>query len=463
MKAWEFSRDLVNNVSPEKLKVADENWDLYEKLEKLEDERVKRWWKSEVAGTGIPECLIVAMIQSVENKGFYAEPAERWIEKGIQAYEKNDMGELFRVTAHIKYLTTTAEKNPSSPYWQFDEFSSWDQYLETVSFPDIVEVDDQSETYAHQIYSGWLGKLIGSGLGSALEGFTTDQIIKLYGDVRSYVRKPASLSNDITYELAFLRTFEEKGYGISALDIADEWVSSIPFALDAEDIALRSINLGYYPPESGRLNNPFTDWVGAQMRGSICGMVAPGDPKEASRLAWMDGSVSHYNNGILGEVFNAIMTSRAFVQPDIRKLVEEAVNLLPANSEYYQTISAVLTICRNSSDYMSAWRLCESLLEKYHWSHVYPNAAAEVVALWFGDGSFDETMHIIAMAGREVDCNASQIATILGIAKGEEMISDKWKLPIGDEIETYVRGMKKLSITGLAGRTVTAVKKALRY
>ena len=58
----------------------------------------------------------------------------------------------------------------------------------------------------------------------------------------------------------------------------------------------------------------FREWIGAQMRGAVCGMVAPGDAMEAARLAWMDGSVSHHNNGILGEVFNAVLVSLSFVR-----------------------------------------------------------------------------------------------------------------------------------------------------
>lgn len=464
MKAWQYSKQLIENAELQVLHTPPHNWDLFSKMEKIEDERVKGWWKGKTIGTGQPECLIVAMIQSLESKGYFVEPAERLIQDGLEAYEANDMSKLFRVTARIKYLTSTADINPDAPYWQYDMFKSYEQYAEAVEFPDTQEVDEQSIEYENQIRDAWLGKIIGSQLGSALEGYTTDQIVELLGDVRGYVRHPISLTNDITYELAFLRCFEEKGYGINALQIGDEWVSSIPYGIDAEDLALRSINLGFYPPESGSRNNPFSEWVGAQMRGAICGMVAPGDPKEAARLAWMDGSVSHDNNGILGEVFNAVMASLAFVESNPRIILQSAVEMIPATSEYYHVINTVLKWCKeDNTQWKNVWNACEKMLEKYHWSHVYPNAAAEVVALWFGNGDFDETMHIIAMAGREVDCNAAQVGTILGIAIGKHNIADHWKAPLKNEVTTYVRGMKHLTIPQLAERTVEAVKKAVRY
>jgi len=45
----------------------------------------------------------------------------------------------------------------------------------------------------------------------------------------------------------------------------------------------------------------------------------------------------------------------------------------------------------------------------------YPNAAAEVVALYFAGDDFNKCMNIIAMCGQDVDCNAAQIATIYGV------------------------------------------------
>ena len=75
----------------------------------------------------------------------------------------------------------------------------------------------------------------------------------------------------------------------------------IPYGWSAEEWALKNIKMGIYPPESGFLHNPYREWIGAQMRGAVCGMVAPNNPLKAAELAFMDGVVSHYNNGVIGE------------------------------------------------------------------------------------------------------------------------------------------------------------------
>jgi hypothetical protein len=68
-------------------------------------------------------------------------------------------------------------------------------------------------------------------------------------------------------------------------------------------------------------------------------------------------------------------------------------------------------------------------------------------------------MHIVAMEGQDVDRNAAQIATAFCVAQGPSCLSREWTDPIGDELDTYVRGMKKLSIRQLAGWTARVARR----
>jgi len=212
------------------------------------------------------------------------------------------------------------------------------------------------------------------------------------------------------------------------------------------------------PPESGRFNNPYREWIGAQMRGVILGQLYPGNPREAARAAWQDAEISHYHNGILGEVFNAVLCSMAFYEKDIKTLVEKAIALIPADTEYYSIVRFALDRCKESDNWKDAWKPCEKKVEKYNWVHSYPNAAAEVVALWFGEGDFTRTLEVCGMCGQDVDCNAAQIMTVWGTIFGLEAIPSYWKDPIGDKLDTYVRGMRVLSIRKLSERTANVAR-----
>ncbi|SDY23567.1 ADP-ribosylglycohydrolase family protein [Tindallia californiensis] len=460
MKARLMEMELIKNAVPKLLSEDDQTWSSIKQAENIEDQRVKMWWYSEVPGSGAPERLIIAAMQDMENRGLDVSQAEKWIEPGLKAWETDDMASLHRITARIFHELFKAPKNQKDTYWTYEEFYSWEQYESSVKFPDSIYIDVNQAGFLEKIHAGWLAQIIAGAIGTALEGYTTDQLMSLFGEVKDYLRKPNTFNDDITYELAFLRAFSEKGYKITASDIAEEWVALIPFGWSAEDIALRNLKLGIYPPESGVNNNPFYEWIGAQMRGAICGMVAPGNPKEAARLAWMDGSISHYNNGIIGEIFNAIMVSMAFSKKEVREILIQSINLIPEKSEYFQVVTFALQQCRRYDEWLKAWRLCEEKYERYNWIHAYPNAAAEVIALWYGNGDFNKTMEIISLSGRDVDCNAAQIATILGIIHGLDGIEEKWKAPIGDELETYVRTMNNMTISGLAKWTVQSIRQA---
>ena len=168
--------------------------------------------------------------------------------------------------------------------------------------------------------------------------------------MRDYPRAPNTFNDGITYELALLKAVEKCGKNITSADIAEQWVALVPMGWPAEEIALANLKLGVFPPMSGYMNNPYREWIGAQMRGVICGQLFPGKPYEAARLAWMDGQVSHHNNGILGEVFNAVMASLAYVETDIRRIVELAICMIPSDSEYCTVVQFAWDECLKHQD-----------------------------------------------------------------------------------------------------------------
>jgi len=462
MKAWEMERDLRKSAKPRALTEEEQSWDEISKMEQHEDASVKILWHSEVPGSAAPEKLIIGAVQSMENRGYDVTKAEEFISAGLKAYRQNDMGELHRITSLIFHELYNAKKDPTSPYRNFKEYGSWQEFQKAAGSFERYEYDVFSGEFEEKIYGGWMAQICGGALGTALEGYTTENLKQTFGQIDDYVRKPNTYNDDITYELAFLKAFGSKGYNVDSLHIAQEWVRLIPFGWSAEDVALRNLRYGIYPPESGRFNNPYSEWIGAQMRGAICGMVSPGDPFLAAELAWKDGVISHHNNGVLGEVFNAILCSLAFVKCDIMEIVQDCIGLLPQDSEYYHVVKYAFDQCMLFDDWQAAWANCENKFERYNWVHAYPNAAAEVVALWFGNGDFDRTMKIIAQEGQDVDCNAAQIAAVVGIMKGPAALSEKWTYPIGNELVTYMREMKKLKINELADWTAACVRKAAK-
>jgi hypothetical protein len=458
-KAWEREYEMMSSAFPKVLEEDEQGWLFSLKVEEMDDIFLRMKWSSNVPGSNAPERVIIAAIQDMNNMGYDVSEAEALIDEGQKYLADNDMVSLNRVTVRIWNIMNNAKKINSHPYWQYKIYDTVEKYLKDIRHMQPVAVDKDSSEFREKTYYGWLAQICAGALGTAVEGYTTENIEKAFGNVTSYVRKPNTYNDDITYEIALLKAIERKGKDLTSGDIAEEWVALVPFGWSAEEWALKNIHLGIYPPESGYLHNPYREWIGAQMRGAVCGMIAPGDPVKAAKLAFMDGVVSHYNNGVLGEIFNAVLTSLAYVKTDIKGIVRDAICMIPKQSEYYSVVDFALCACLNEDNWKDAWKQCEARYHHYNWIHAYPNAAAEVVALWFGEGDFDKTMNIICMEGYDVDCNAAQIATPLGIINGQKTLSKQWTAPIGDELLTYVRANKKLSIRQLAEYTVQCSKK----
>lgn len=461
MKAWEREYNWIQKaIPPKNMDSKEEDWMKYLEAGLASDKKLYKDWISFVPGSQSPSHIVIAAIQSMHNMGYDVSEAEQWMEAGLKAAEKKDGAELQRITAKIYSLLNCAPKIEDAPYWQYKQYRSWEEIAKAVEFPQAITVDVTKPEFYEKIRNGWTSQIIGGALGTQLEGYTAENIKAAFGEIRGYIRPPETYNDDITYELAFLEAFVEKGYEVSSEDIAYQWLALIPDGYSAEEMAIRNLRRGIMPPQSGTTNNYYTDWIGVQMRTPIHGMVAPGNPKLAAELAVRDGVISHSNSGILGGIFNAVLVSMAFVEHDIKTLLKKSISCIPKDSEYFSVLEYAWNACQNYNTWEEAWRLCAEKYKEYNWVHSYPNAAAEIIALWYGEGDFDETAYIIAMEGLDVDCTAAPVLNALAIIIGIEKIDEKWINPLGAEVFTFMRKLNHFTLEELFQKTVTAVRNA---
>ena len=466
--AWESEGALLGRARPIVRAAEQQTWNAIDGIAQGQAQRIAMMWSNRVPGSGAPERLVVAAVQALENRGMYVREWRQVVQEGYAALNEGDTVRLIAAHTRLLNLLAEAQVEPRSPYWEYTRYKSWERFRREATFnhfcPPRCPMNDM-ERYHRRVHAAWVAQVVGGALGTSIEGYRGQALRETYGEIRDYLTPPSTYNDDITFELAFLIATARVGRAVSAVEIATEWATRIPFGWSAELVALENIARGIMPPDSATTNNPFSEWIGAQMRGAVCGMVAPGVVEEAARLAWIDATVSHADNGILGELFNAVMTSSAFVNGDVRSILQDAVAMLPSQSEYAEVVSFALGACRRTSDWRVAWLQCEERFERYNWVHAYPNACAEVVALWFGEGNFDETLHIVAMEGLDVDCNAAQIMTIVSLAGGVDrdddpllLIPHRWREPLGDGVDTYVRGIERISFRELSDLTVRAAR-----
>ena len=155
------------------------------------------------------------------------------------------------------------------------------------------------------------------------------------------------------------------------------------------------------------------------------------------------------------------MTSLAFVDDDIRRVVRTSIQMIPKDSEYYSVISYAYDCCIRYENWQDALYACMDRYKKYNWIHAYPNACCEIIALIYGNGDFRKTLHIITMCGVDVDCNAGMIMPLLAIQQGMKAIPPELIHPAFSRLDTYMRGeYRTISLQDLVQETVKSVKKA---
>ncbi len=451
MKAWEIEHNLRMHAKPEK--TFKPKWEGIDSFEEFYDSIIRLFWKSNVPGSGAPECLMAGAVQSVENMGKDVTESEALLEKGLAFLNKDDSAPLRAITSEIFFFLNRSIKIREHPYHKFIRPIEWDKISK--GFPPDKDYKLNIAELKKKIYGGWIGQICGASMGTFIEGYNHKNLVEAFGNsLGGYLREPDTVNDDITYEIAFLLAYEENKGNVTSEDIAKKWISYIPFGWSAEYMALENLKRGIYPPLSGQLSNPFQEWIGAQMRCMVQGLLSPGKPYKAAKLAFLDSQISHSGNGIYGGIHSAVLTSLAFIYSDVKELLVKSLEYLPENTEFRYLAEKVIKWCKLEDNWEEVYYNVEIYFKKYNWIHLYPNTAAVITSIWFGNGNFKESMKIAASFGYDVDCNAGEVGTILGVELGIDRIDSKWYMPFNNILKTYMKEYKELKISELADRTV---------
>ncbi|GBC85517.1 hypothetical protein HRbin11_01967 [bacterium HR11] len=412
-------------------------------------EEIRRRWEL-VTDTGVVVRPTEALVRAMGQKGYDVRAAEALLPEGQRLYEAGEWDRLLVVMACIHHALRHA---PPVPLPGIERPVTLKDIR--ASLPPAPELPAYGfRDHEDRVLGGWLGKVIGGALGSPVEGWPRARIAETYGTVTDYLAPPSSLNDDTAYPLVLLHVAEQYGLDFTSEQLGLAWLERLPRAYTAEAIALENLRRGIFPPESGSTDNPLSHWVGAMMKAEICGWLAPGRPEAAIELAYRDAVIAHETEGVYGALFIAAMTAAAFVESDPRRLTEIALHFVPPRSQFMAVARQVLRWCAEASDWAEAWASVEAeILGEYHWLHTFPNLAAVLVALWFGEGDFSRSVVLAVQCGGDTDTAAGIVGAILGTVRGASAIPERWRAPLGDCLESYVIGYERVDFRELAART----------
>jgi|YNPNPStandDraft_1061719.scaffolds.fasta_scaffold01019_15 ADP-ribosylglycohydrolase len=313
--------------------------------------------------------------------------------------------------------------------------------------------------YEERVYAGVLGKIIGVYLGRPFEGWSYERITRELGEIWYYVHeklgKPLIVTDDdISGTFTFLRALEDYGYPreITPAQIGRTWLNYLiehrtvlwwgGLGNSTEHTAYLRLKSGIEAPYSGSIalnGETVAGQIGAQIFIDGWAMVAPGDPELAAELARRAASVSHDGEAIYGAQVLAAMEALAFVEPDIHRLIETAVALIPRDSIIYRMIGDVREWREQEPDWRRAFgRLAANYgYDRYGGNcHIVPNHGLIILSLLYGDDDFQKTLMIVNTCGWDTDCNSGNVGCLMGIKNGLAGIEagPDWRGPVADRL-----------------------------
>jgi ADP-ribosylglycohydrolase len=272
----------------------------------------------------------------------------------------------------------------------------------------------------------------------------------LRGNIKQMAR-----DDDMDYPIIGLHILERFGPQFTTANVGQAWLDCLPYnqVYTAERVAYRNLVDRIEPPHTATYRNPYREWIGAQIRADIWGWACPGNPELAAELAFRDASLSHTKNGIYGEMFFAALLAAAFVESDLRKLIEIGLSEIPRNCRLREAVLDTVEWCDADPDWQTTWDRINAKYGHYHGVHTINNAAVVLMGLLHAKGDYEKAISIAVMGGWDTDCNGATTGAVMGTILGAKALPAKWIAPLNDRISSIVIGYTDTKLSALAKRT----------
>ena len=309
-------------------------------------------------------------------------------------------------------------------------------------------------TLRDKILGCFNGKNVGGTLGAPLEGKNGFFDIEYF--LQPNIDGNPLPNDDLDLQISSLNAARRFGRCVNSEILAEYYNIFVNPSWAEYGFGKSNLRRGIPTPISGYHANKYKDSCGSFIRSEIWACLCPGHPEIATRYAFFDSSIDHADEGTYGEVFWAAMQSAAFVETDIKKLIDIGLSYIPCESALYKGIALVKGCYENGKTYEEArdvifkkipgafsyqhTKLKDIKLKEYKPApagfDAPQNIAIAILGLLYGEGDFGKSMLLAVNCGEDADCSAGSLAATLGIILGNSSLPEKWIKPINDVIVT---------------------------
>jgi ADP-ribosylglycohydrolase len=345
-----------------------------------------------------------------------------------------------------------------------------------------------AESYKQRAMGALIGRMAGCTLGAPVEFYPIKKMEKLAAqngmpfpptDYWTYVESPADIrylksrrdaytrdkmdgvpvDDDVEYTLTGLVVVEKHGLDFTTADVGRTWQEVLPMACTAEKVALDNLNNGVDALQAADIDNPYCEWIGADIRCDPWAYMCPGNPERAAEFAYRDAYLSHRRQGIYGEMYFAAAIAAAFALDDPMEALEAGLAEIPAACAMADAVKWALDIAPSIKGYRDARDTVEEKFKGMHHVHTINNACLTIFGVALGKTDFTKVIGETVAMGMDNDCTAATAGSLVGAIIGIDNIPKHWHANFNDTILSYSKTCERYSITDVVNRFTAIAQK----
>jgi ADP-ribosylglycohydrolase len=330
-----------------------------------------------------------------------------------------------------------------------------------------------------KIAGAWIGQMVGNIYGLPHENKHIEEPGNQADFPYGYSKNIAKLQqhngafsdDDTDVEYLYLTLMEKYGSEPTYEQMREGWMYHIRDRVWlANRAALGLMHHGFTPPFTGNRNyNPHWYQIDPQLINEIWGYTAPGmTAYAAAKSAWA-ARITSDDWAISPTIHYGAMYANAFFEKNMRKLISDALQYLPADDRYAATVREMIALY---DKYPNDWTKARAAMaQKYYveepemtktiWN-ANLNGACGILSMLYGKGDLQLTMDLGCAMGFDADNQTATVGGILGVMYGAASLPaaltmpvEGWTKPFNDRYINITRyDMPDASIEDMIARTV---------
>jgi ADP-ribosylglycohydrolase len=270
------------------------------------------------------------------------------------------------------------------------------------------------------------------------------------------------VDDDVAYTLLGLLVVEEFGPRFSVADNGRAWLKYLPMACTAEDVALRNLKAGLPAQRAAEKDNPYAEWIGADIRSDPWGYMAPGWPEMAADMAWRDSTLSHRRSGIYGAMYFAAAIAAAFAVDDPLEALKIGLTEIPRGCRMAEAVRWALRTAPRIENFRQARAAVDRRFAGMHHVHTLNNACLTIFGITIGGTDFTRVIGETVAMGLDNDCTAATAGSLVGAVVGKRGIPKHWYKRFHNTIRSYLIGHPEFQIDEVLMRFAAQAARAHR-